>query len=78
MPIIITDNHTCEKCGKFFEWNCFELIRQNIDSPQFKVEPMPQGKTLAHNFQQRDIGIYDVEVNCPHCNFDNHFSFIVE
>jgi len=34
MPIIFTDNHTCERCGKVFEWNYFELIRQNINSPQ--------------------------------------------
>ena len=75
MPIKFTDNHICEKCKKSFEWNYFQLIRQNVGSTTFKVEAMPQGKTLVHNFQQRDIGIYEVEVNCPHCDFDNHFSF---
>lgn len=75
MPIIFTDNHTCEKCGKAFEWNYFELIRQNINSPQFVVESMPLEKTIVHICHQRDIGVYDIEVNCPFCNFDNHFSF---
>jgi len=79
LPIIFTDDHTCERCKKVFEWNYFELIRQkNIDSPQFKFEPMPHGKTLAHSCQNRNNGIYDIEVNCPHCNFDNHFTFIVK
>lgn len=78
MPIIFTDNHTCERCGKVFEWNYFELIRQNINSSQLKVEPMPHGKTLAHSCQQRNNGIFDIEVNCPHCDFDNHFTYSVK
>lgn len=77
MPIIFADIHTCKKCRKEFEWSCFELTRQNIDSPQFKVETIPQGITLAHKCQQRDNGIYDIEVNCPHCNFDNHFTYML-
>jgi len=78
MPIIFTDNYTCERCGKVFEWNYFELIRQNIDSPKFIVESMPQGKPLAHSCRQRDNGFYDIEINCPNCNFDNHFTFIAK
>lgn len=74
MPIIYTDSYKCEKCGKRFEWNYFELKRQNIDSPQFEVEYMPHRKTLAHRFHQIDKDTYLVEVNCPHCDFDNHFS----
>jgi hypothetical protein len=75
MPIIFTCTHTCEKCGKVFEWNHFELRHQNISTPGFKPEPMPRDITIAHNCHHRDIGIYDIEVNCPHCNFDNHFTF---
>ena len=78
MPIIFTDIHTCEKCKNVFEWNYFELIRQNINSKRFKVESMPHGITLVHSCQQRDNGIYDIKVNCPHCDFDNHFTFIVK
>jgi hypothetical protein len=61
MPIKFTDNHECEKCGKIFEWNHFEIIRQNIDSPQFKVESIPFNKTLVHICQQRDLGVYDIK-----------------
>jgi phage FluMu protein Com len=75
MPIIFTSTHTCEKCGKVFEWNHFELRRQNINSLEFIIEPMPHDITIAHNCHQRDIGVYDIEVNCPHCDFDNHFTF---
>ncbi len=45
MPIILTDTHTCEKCRKVFEWNYFEIKRQNINSPEFKPEPIPYHKT---------------------------------
>lgn len=78
MPIIFTDSHICERCGKVFEWNFFELIHQNIDSPQFIIETIPSGVTLAHGCQQKDNGIYNIEVNCPSCNFDNHFTFIMK
>lgn len=78
MPIKFTDNHTCEKCGKVFEWNYFELIRQNIDSPQFNIELIPQMKTLAHSCHKRDNLIYDIEVNCPHCDYNNRFTYIVK
>lgn len=78
MPIMFTDDHVCEKCGKTFEWNYFELIRQNIDSSQFKVETIPCGKILAHSCQKKSNDIYDVEVNCPYCDFDNHFTLLVK
>lgn len=78
MPIILTDDHTCEVCGKAFEWNHFELKRQNINSSEYNPEPMPHRKTIAHNCHQKDIGIYNIEVNCPHCNFDNHFIYIAK
>lgn len=78
MPIIYTDNYRCEKCGKIFEWNYFELKRQKINSTIFEVETMPHRKTLAHNFNQVDINTYYVEVNCPYCDFDNHFYIGVE
>ncbi len=78
MAIIFTDNHICEKCGKIFEWNYFKSERQKIDSPQFKVESYPYGKTLVHSFRQRSSGIYDIGVNCPYCDFDNHFSISIE
>lgn len=78
MPIIFKDKHTCKKCGKAFEWNYFDLIRQNINSPQIKVETMPHGLILVHSCQQRGNGIYNIEVNCPHCDFDNHFTYAVK
>lgn len=76
MPIVFTDNHHCEKCGKLFEWNYFNQMRQHIDSSQLEVESMPQGKTLVHSCQQSDEGIYEIQVNCPYCDFDNHFKFV--
>ena len=75
MPIIFTDNHVCEKCGKIFEWNYFKIIRQNIDSPHSEVETMPCGKNLAHSCQNKSDDIYNIEVNCPYCDFDNYFTF---
>jgi hypothetical protein len=61
---------------KVFEWNYFELIRQNIGSPQFIVEIMPRNRTLVHSCRERDNLTYDIEVNCPHCNYDNRFTYI--
>jgi hypothetical protein len=75
MPIIFSDKRICEKCGKIFEWNYFELVRQNIDSPQFVPETMPHRLTLVNSCHQRDIGSYDIGVTCPHCDFDNCFTF---
>lgn len=75
MPIKFTGDLVCEKCGEDFEWNYFELIRQNIHSPQFTVECIPCRKTLVHSCQEKSCDIYDVEVNCPFCGFDNHFTY---
>ena len=76
MPIKLSDTYTCDKCGKIFDWYYFELIRQNINSPQFLVETIPQAKTLVHSCQEIDNNIFKIGVNCPYCSFDNHFSFI--
>lgn len=75
MPIKYTDTHVCEKCGKTFEWNYFESVRQHIDSPTLIVEHIPKDITRVHLFKQSNDGSYDVAVNCPHCDYDNHFSF---
>lgn len=77
MPIIFADNHRCEKCGKLFEWHYFKLIRHYISSPQFEVVDIPQVKTLVSSCQQSDPGVYEIRVNCPYCDFDNHFDFVV-
>lgn len=74
MPILFAGSHVCEKCKKLFEWNYFEQKRQRINS-DIKPEIVPQDKTLAHYCCQRANGVYDVEVNCPHCDFDNHFCY---
>lgn len=55
MPIIFTDKCTCDKCGKPFEWNCFELTRQRGDSSKLKVESISQGKILVHHFQKKKL-----------------------
>lgn len=78
MSIKFTDTHICENCGKVFEWNYFELKRQNIDSPQYIFKLMPQERTLAYSCHERDNLIYDIGVNCPHCDYDNHFTYIVK
>lgn len=75
MPIKFTDTHICEKCGKTFEWNYFELTRQHIDSPNLTVERIPTDKTLVYRFGKNNDGCYDVAVNCPYCDYDNHFSY---
>lgn len=78
MPIIFTAFRICENFGKKFEWNCFKLNRQRSDSQSLTIERPPFEKTLAHSCEQRDDNAYDVEVNCPHCGYDNHFSHILE
>ena len=77
MPIVYADVHTCEKCGRVFKWNYFEPKRQRIES-KLTVESIPHGITLVHSCHQRDNRIYDIEVNCPYCDFDNHFPFIIK
>lgn len=74
MPIIYTDKHTCKKCGETFEWNYFKFKSNHINVPSYEVECIPGKKTLAHYFKQTDTYVYDVQVNCSKCNFDNHFT----
>lgn len=75
MPITFTGDYVCEKCGEEFEWNYFELIQQNIDSLQFNDECILYKKTLVHSCHEKSCDIYDVEMNCTFCGFDNHFSY---
>lgn len=75
MPIEFTDTPVCKKCGKTFEWNYFESIRQHIDSPALIVEELPTDITMVHSFYKNSDGSYDIAVNCPHCYYDNHFVY---
>jgi len=75
MPIIFSGDQLCEKCNMHFNWSYFELRRQNISSSDFSPEPFPVNVTLAHHCQQIDDDYYLVQVNCPYCDYDNHFRF---
>ncbi len=74
MPIKFTGNHTCEKCKKSFVWSYFDLPRQRTESDMF-VDTVPNDKTLAHTCNPNNNNGYDVEVNCPYCDYDNHFVY---
>ena len=74
MPIKYTASHTCEKCGKTFEWNYFEPRRGHSESRNCFIEEIPN-KTLVHSFDENCNGGYSVAVNCPHCDYDNHFDW---
>ena len=74
MPIKFTGNHICEKCSKSFEWNYFELTRQHLSDAPIVAEPMPN-VTMVHDFKTNSEGGYDVAVNCPYCDYDNHVTF---
>lgn len=75
MPIIFSAIRVCEKCDETFKWHCFRLSRQKISSEPIMSEPMPLAITLAHVCDLIDNDIYDVQVNCPFCGYDNHFDY---
>ena len=74
MPIKFTNNHVCEKCHKSFEWNYFETKRCKLNSDEAVVEIVPN-VTMAHSFFKNSETGYEVEVNCPYCFYDNHFTY---
>ena|GEM_PF-4854091 len=77
MPVKFSGKQKCEKCGEEFEWKYFELERQRISDPsnQLIVESLPVNITLAHACRMNNDGTYSVQVNCPLCDWDNHFQF---
>lgn len=75
MGIKFKAEHVCEKCKKTFEWNDFELKRQNISSEHFDPETLPSGLVLAHMVEHKERGIYLIGVNCPFCSYDNVFLY---
>lgn len=75
MPILFTDTHICENCGKPFEWNYFEMERHPISQKPFPSEAIPSGKLLVHKFALMGDQKYSVAVNCPRCGFDNFFEY---
>lgn len=74
MPIKFTGNHICEKCFKSFKWNYFEKIRTRMSSASYVAETIPN-VTMTHSFKANSEGGYNVAVNCPYCDYDNHFTF---
>lgn len=73
MPITYSEKHICEKCGKEFEWMHFDFIRNRMTDRQYTAEVIPN-ILQAYYFHLNDNGSYDVKINCPHCEWDNHFS----
>lgn len=75
MSIRFTGTHTCEKCGKSYEWNYYEGMRNRLDTAQCLVETIPFDKHLVYSFTKNNSGNYDVFVNCPHCCYENRFIY---
>lgn len=76
MPIIFKSTHICEKCNHEFEWIYFEFIRQPLSSNLF-VEKIPNG-LKAHHIEKINDKTYKVAVNCPKCDYDNFFEYVLE
>ena len=76
MPIKYEGNHVCERCGESFKWIYFEPLKQKLSQGKFVVEDIPTDKTLAYEIKTDDQGNKTVYVNCPYCDWDNHFEFI--
>lgn len=74
MPVMFSDKHVCEKCKQLFEWHYFDLMRQKMTSQFFVIETIPSGTTIAYYCQRSIDNSYNIKVNCPHCDFDNHFT----
>lgn len=71
MPVIFSADRICENCNRKFKWHWFQIQRQRMGTaPAF--ERIPTEKTLVHNCVSRNDTNYDIEVNCPHCGYDNH------
>lgn len=73
MPIVNKGIHKCEKCGREFEWQHFELLHQSISSSNFIVEQLQDTKILVHSVTPHGDKI-EYAMNCPHCGYDNVFS----
>lgn len=78
MPVIFESTHFCDGCKRKFDWIYFELKKQRNGLKLYEVETFPENKKLVHTFKETDIGTYYIEVNCPICDYDNHFPFILE
>lgn len=74
MPIKFTGNHTCEKCKKSFEWSYFDLPKQRTENAVL-VDTIPENKTLVHTCTANGNNGYNMEVNCPYCDYDNFFKY---
>lgn len=79
MSVIFTATHTCERieCQREYKWNCFEQTRRRTnDLTPNDIESLPaKDRATAHLCEKKDDGTYYVEVNCPYCDFDNHFTY---
>ena len=73
MPIIFEAVHTCEKCQKSFDWCCYDLPRCRTNSVS-DADTIPNGKNIAHHVYKRG-NVYSVEINCPHCDYENRFDY---
>ena len=76
MPIKFTENHICDFCGYSFEWNYFELYRDRMGAPFYRVDSKPLDKCYTVEFKPQGNGVYNVVVNCPKCKKENRFQFI--
>ncbi len=68
----IKGKHKCTNCGTIFIWGYFSLRRQRLSS-NMNVETIPSDDGIAKCYAfSADTG--DVRVNCPYCDYDNHFN----
>ncbi|MDD4781916.1 MAG: hypothetical protein PHT02_15115 [Tissierellia bacterium] len=59
--------HKCEKCKREFEWNYFQLPRDE------NVHEIPTDLKLVHTYKHLSNNKVSIAVNCPHCDYDNLF-----
>lgn len=70
MPVIDKGTHRCQKCGRKFEWEYNEPVRDLMRQSCYRVETLPDPKLQVHSVSERN-GIPVYWKNCPHCDYDN-------
>lgn len=62
-----------ERCKRKFTWIYFELERSRLGDNNYIVNEIPADKgTLVYSYIPSNTGA-SVRVNCPYCDYDNHF-----
>ena len=64
---LISGTHTCEYCGKDFEW--YRIIRENVETTNiFTVNCIPQNASIAEIKYSSETGKQELQSRCKFCD----------